>query len=775
MNTLEKIVPVALFFLLQFAYQHVCFSQPVVGLEIISSGFNQPVDIANAGDNRLFIAELPGRIRIIHQNGAVSEFLNIESIVATGNFEQGLLGLVFDPNYITNGFFYVDYINNAGNINISRFHVSAGDSDVAEATSEAHLLSINLPTSHHYGGDLNFGPDGYLYISVGDGHKGDPANNSQDTSLLVGKMLRMDVHGAFPYAIPPDNPFVNKPGNDLIWSYGFRNPWRFSFDRLTGDMYIGDVGQNKYEEVDFQPALSAGGQNYGWRCYEGHHVYDASGCAGSEFTFPVEEYFHDPISGGNCVIGGFMYRGSLFPALYGSYVFCDEVSGNFWTMTHDSTDVRQQPINKAPIVCFGEDKSGEIYAANIGSGEIYHITDQCSHFSLSYVVVNDCPLIPADGAVDLTVTGGKNPFTYIWSTGAITQDISGLNAGSYLVTVTDSNGCVRSANPAVNTLPVLSFYADNDQDGFGNLSVTIQACSAPPGYVADDADCNDANSAIHPGASDICNTIDDNCDGTIDENAITATIDPTGTISFCSGTPVKLMANPGSGITYQWKKGKDNISGATNRTYKTSEAGHYKVRESNSFGCSATSASTHVSKVANPAATITPLGSLDICNVGSVVLQANGGTGLSYQWRKETADIANATNQTYTAAAQAVYRVVVTNSSGCSKISMGTKVTNSCKEASWAQENIADEFLIYPNPGSGQFVIDLKGNTDDNEGATITIFNNIGQIIYDEKATLTNGLLKEEVTLNSSLPSGIYLIRLVVKEQVFNTRYIYQK
>lgn len=364
-----------------FLTTHKLFAQPALSMQTIASGFNSPVCITNAGDSRLFVVEQDGIINIIHEDGTITEFMDINSIVGSSGSEQGLLGLTFHPDYADNGYFYVNYTNNSGNTRISRFSVDAVNPDLGNPASELNLKTITQPYSNHNGGDLCFGPDGYLYIGMGDGGSGgDPGNRAQDTtSQLLGKMLRLDVNTTSPY-IPASNPYVGISGDDEIWAYGLRNPWRFSFDRLTGDMWIGDVGQGEWEEVDFQPASSTGAINYGWRCYEGNHEYNMATCGGlSNYTFPVFEYDHSFDAGGYAITGGYVYRGSEFAGMYGYYITCDYVTGNFWTLYPDGTGGwidEFYPALQSDVSSFGEGVDGELYACNLSSGEIYHIVDE---------------------------------------------------------------------------------------------------------------------------------------------------------------------------------------------------------------------------------------------------------------------------------------------------------------------------------------------------------------------------------------------------------------
>jgi hypothetical protein len=342
----------------------------------VASALSTPVVVTNAGDGsgRLFIVEKLGRIRIV-ENGALlgTPFLDIDPIVNSSGNEQGLLGLAFHPDYANTGFFYVDYIDAGGNTVVSRFSVSAADPNVADPASELKILQVVQPYSNHNGGQLAFGPDGYLYIGLGDGGSGgDPQDRAQNIELMLGKILRIDVDSTQPplnYAIPADNPFVGNPvAAKEIWAYGLRNPWRFSFDRLTGDLYIGDVGQNLYEEIDLQPASSAGGENWGWRCYEATHPYNTAGCGPiGDYDMPILEYPH--VSGRCSVTGGYLYRGFAAPGLRGAYVFADYCTGDVWAGVYDegggtwSAVDLDFPQGLTGLTTFGEDEAGNVYLA----------------------------------------------------------------------------------------------------------------------------------------------------------------------------------------------------------------------------------------------------------------------------------------------------------------------------------------------------------------------------------------------------------------------------
>ncbi len=352
---------------------------PRIALERVASGFSNPLHIthANDGTSRLFVVEQRGVVRIL-KDGAIlpAPFLDISPRVSCCG-ERGLLSIVFPPGRGPKSEFYADYTDVGGDTAISRFTVS-GDSNVADPTSEQILLRIAQPFANHNGGQLAFGPDGFLYIGMGDGGSaGDPNNNAQNLSSLLGKILRIDVAGRAAYAVPPSNPFAGvAEARGEIWATGLRNPWRFSFDRKTGGLFIADVGQGAWEEVDFQPADSTGGENYGWRLTEGSHCYAPStGCPTAGITFPVAEFSH---AGGNCSItGGFVYRGRDFEGLSGVYFYGDYCSGRIWGLRRTDTGWDDIELAKPgfAISTFGEDEAGEIYVADYGGGVVYRLTD----------------------------------------------------------------------------------------------------------------------------------------------------------------------------------------------------------------------------------------------------------------------------------------------------------------------------------------------------------------------------------------------------------------
>ncbi len=367
-----------------FLFSAASWGAVTIKAEPVVTGLSSPVDITHAGDGsgRLFITLQGGRVVIFDGVQILSPpFLDINSLVSSGG-ERGLLGAAFHPNYEGNGFFYVSYTDTAGDSVIARYSVSL-DPNRADPTSGVILLTIPQPFSNHNGGQLHFGPDGYLYIGIGDGGSGgDPQNNGQDLGTLLGKILRIDVDSGFPFTVPPDNPFVGVVGaREEIWSFGLRNPWRFSFDRLTGDMFIGDVGQNSWEEVDFQPANSTGGENYGWRLMEGNSCFNpAINCNNGTLTLPILVYDH---SVGCSVTGGYLYRGSKNPNLNGLYLYGDFCSGLIWGAQEDGLGGWNTTVlldTNFSISTFGEDESGEIYFAHLSAtdGTIYQVVQSTS-------------------------------------------------------------------------------------------------------------------------------------------------------------------------------------------------------------------------------------------------------------------------------------------------------------------------------------------------------------------------------------------------------------
>jgi glucose/arabinose dehydrogenase len=346
---------------------------PALTLNPVVGGFVQPIHITHAGDGsgRLFVTERRGVVRIVRDGVvAATPFLDLTALVQSADAEQGLLGIAFPPSFAERGNFYVHYTGQGGigDTVMARYTVSAV-ADLADPASGVTLLSAVQPFVNHNGGQLAFGPDGMLYLGLGDGGAGgDPLANAQNPGSLLGKILRLDVESTTGIAIPPDNPFANE-----VWAIGLRNPWRFSFDRATGDLYIGDVGENQFEEIDFQAVGAVGGENYGWNVMEGLHCFIDPSCDSSGLTLPVAEYAH---AAGDCsVTGGFVYRGAQYPSLQGIYFYGDFCSGRIWGLRRVGTAWENQLLldSDLQISSFGEDEAGNLYVADLAGGAIYKI------------------------------------------------------------------------------------------------------------------------------------------------------------------------------------------------------------------------------------------------------------------------------------------------------------------------------------------------------------------------------------------------------------------
>ena len=475
-------------------------SAPAIGqtpltTELFVTGLNSPVDLTFApGDpSRIFIVEQRGVIRVV-ENGTLlsTPFLNIDPDVASGG-ERGLLGLAFHPDYQTNGRFFVNYTNNGGNTRIAEFNVSANP-NVANPTRVQFIALIAQDFSNHNGGGVKFGADGKLYVGMGDGGSGnDPNNRAQNGNSLLGKMLRYDVDLPSPF-IPTDNPFLSDPNTlDAIWHTGLRNPWRFSFDRDTGDMWIGDVGQNAREEIDFVPA-GMGGMNLGWRCKEGTRCTGLSGCSctNTSLVDPIQEY---NTSGGNCsVIGGVVYRGAAIPDLDGTYFYADFCSNRIWSLRYDGvnvTDFQQRQQELAPptgslsnITCIGEDFDGEIYFCV--SNRVYKLIPEPPQCGFT----NYCTAVAGSSGVPAVITAGGSPSistnNFSLSFGAVPSNTIGLffygpaqgmNASGM------GNICVAgdATRPIIRLYPAVQ--ADVLGSGFTVLDFTAPNQSMGPGAI----------------------------------------------------------------------------------------------------------------------------------------------------------------------------------------------------------------------------------------------------------------------------------------------------
>jgi len=344
----------------------------------VASGLSNPLYLtAPAGDDRLFVVEQPGRVRIIRPGTLLPQpFLDITARVSSGG-ERGLLSIAFHPRYATNGYVYVSYTDLAGDSRIERYSVSPTNRDAADPSSAQLVLSVAQPYANHNGGLILFGPDGMLYVGLGDGGSGgDPHNNGQSTATLLGKLLRLDVDGGVPYAIPAGNPFIDQAGaRGEIWALGLRNPWRFAFDRVSGLLYVADVGQNRWEEINVVSS-NRPGVNYGWRVLEGSECYGALTCNSQGLERPVVEYSH---AEGCSVTGGAVYRGSLIPGIVGHYFYSDYCTGflrSFRYANGQVVDRREWNVGQlGSVLSFGDDVAGELYVLS-ANGRVYRLEAQ---------------------------------------------------------------------------------------------------------------------------------------------------------------------------------------------------------------------------------------------------------------------------------------------------------------------------------------------------------------------------------------------------------------
>ncbi|MGD9045012.1 MAG: PQQ-dependent sugar dehydrogenase, partial [Desulfobacterales bacterium] len=471
-------------------------------LEQVISGLDKPVAITHAADDsgRLFIAQQPGQIVILDAGVLLpTPFLDISTLIfpLTDGSRGGLLSIAFHPDYESNGFFYISHIDTDGDFVVVRYEVSSADADLADESSRYVLLTIPAPPGDHYGGHLAFGLDGYLYIATGDGSAdGVVVDTARDLHTLVGKMLRIDVDAGTPYGIPPDNPYFSSGGaREEIWASGLRNPWRFSFDRLTGDLYLADVGEDTLEEVNFQEASSSGGEDYGWNVMEGDQCYDGETCNTEDFALPTAVYDH---SENRCAVtGGQVYRGEQFALLRGVYLYADFCSGELWGLKRDDSEWQSALLlDSAPsgISTFGDSQDGNVYLADHDDGSIYRVK-----MSLS-VRTTDLP----DGEVDQTYTttlrasGGQAPYVWSISAGSLpdgltldpdTGRISGVpltpGISSFTVQVVDENLAEGAQNLSITIHPPpLVIQTDSLPDALINQSYNqiLQASGGLPPY-----------------------------------------------------------------------------------------------------------------------------------------------------------------------------------------------------------------------------------------------------------------------------------------------------
>ncbi|WP_428068103.1 PQQ-dependent sugar dehydrogenase [Chryseobacterium gambrini] len=433
-------------------FSSLLFNAQSITLEEFATGFTAHVEITNANDSRMFVVQQNGIIKILQSNGTINStnFLNISSKITYGG-ERGLLGLAFHPQYPTNGYFFVYYNDTGGNITVARYTRSSANPDVADPATEKIVLNLPKPFDNHNGGSIHFAPDGYLWVVTGDGGSGgDPNNNAQNKNSLLGKLLRLDINSTGAYNIPPGNPFVGVDGADEVWAYGLRNAWKFNFDTVSGNVMIADVGQGQIEEINRMP-LTQAGINYGWRCYEGNNTYNTAGCtAQSTMTFPVAAYDH---SGGKCSItGGYVYRGTQFPALQGRYFFADYCSTQIGSLNSDDSITWTPAFSGNNFSTFGVNNQNELFVAAVNSGKIFRITTT-SLGTNENSISTQIKVYPNPASKKVFIEGVKDKNTTVeiisfegrkvLELGKIENDnsvnISGIPAGVYFINLNSGN------------------------------------------------------------------------------------------------------------------------------------------------------------------------------------------------------------------------------------------------------------------------------------------------------------------------------------------------
>jgi glucose/arabinose dehydrogenase len=744
---------------------HAFAQTPNIVLEALAPDFEKPVDITHCGDGRLFIVEQRGYIWILDSTGnkLSTPFLNIDPTTNSGGNEQGLLGLAFHPNYAENGYFYVNYIRNNGNTRIARFKVMDNNPNVADQDSEVPLLNITQPFSNHNGGCLKFGPDGYLYAALGDGGSGgDPQNFSQRKNTLLGKMLRLDVSNPNPpyYTVPADNPFVSDAAySPEIWSLGLRNPWRFSFDRLNGNMWIADVGQGEQEEIDFELA-GDGGHNYGWRCYEGTETYNTSGCQGADtYTMPVFEYNHS--NGNGCsVTGGFVYRGTDITWLYGSYLFTDYCSGRWWRTVPDGaggfTTTVLDNFTPYEYSSFGEDVHGELYVAALSQGKVYKITQECPAITITGTLTAASCTGANDGSITVTALGGVTPYQFTWG---VNVNPTQLTAGTYTVTVADANGCSETSTynveEPVGSVPLVTLLNGADYWCEGE-TWTISTSAAPTGlgyqWYKDGEILTDSTDTIltvtAPGVYQLRFT-KEGCVYPLSASfAVTAlpipVIAASGSAVLCpDGQPLQLqVTNPLANSSVRWFRNNELFTTTETGTVSVSEQGLYTAVFSTEGCDSPSSEAISVSLEVQPSFTVSFL---------DEKLRTDAPAG--GQWYFNNDVIVGATDSVYQPLQSGEYRYEFSSEGGC-RYSISLAVTSTNVLPAWVTN-----FEVSPNPAIERTNIEVRLKTP--QKGHFNLIDSKGQLV---KSSQQNGDYWQWNCLLNDLPAGNYLIEMQISE-----------
>lgn len=755
-------------------------AQPKIQLKEFASGFTKPVDITHCGDNRLFVVEQNGYIWIVDSlgNKSAQPFLDIDARVLSSGNEQGLLGLAFHPNYAQNGYFYVYYTkNNGGDTRVARFSRDLVNANKADPNSEQIVLEEDQPYSNHNGGSLKFSPiDGYLYIGLGDGGSaGDPNGYGQRKTTFLGKILRIDVTpGAAPYTVPASNPFVsNTEFKPEIWSWGWRNPWRFSFDRTNGGFWIGDVGQNVREEIDFEPA-GIGGRNYGWRCYEGNVAYNTAGCLGqNNYVAPIFDYTHTGANGCS-VTGGFIYRGTKYPDLYGCYLFADYCSGRWWYTRLNADGITGTTNVLANLTAyeysaFGEDIKGELYVAALSAGKIFKITELCSDFAI--VGTASAPVCAGTqaGFINLSYSGTSGNVGFAWSNGATTQNITGLNPGTYIATATSNIGCVRrdtfevaSANPQA---PVVRILSDSNTFCIGD-TIVLGADTALAGYgyqwfrdtILIDGATEQQYATSTAGNYAVvltalgCNSAPSNLLNLSFTGLPEVAVQ--GDTVLCSAASSILEAEQvPQGYSIQWYFNNTVIPNATDHKLSITAGGTYYFSASGACG----TASSDALQV-NQELIILPF-----VYFTNDTLYAQT-TYTAYQWLKDGLPIQGATTALYVPEVSGFYQCVVNSTTGCSYTD-GLQVSITAVQLPASVER----FLLLPNPTNGLMTLTIDLKRSEHVKFWLTDINNRQIFMQTAQGQTLNktlelgGLPAGNYYLHVELESGS-MVRKIVKQ-----------
>jgi glucose/arabinose dehydrogenase len=792
--------------LLSIAALNFCLftTAQVITVSTLSTGFTRPIGIQNSGlanDDRLFILEKVGRIRIIDRNiGAVTvtPFLNITSRVGSSGNEQGLLGLAFHPDYAINGYFFVDYTNLSGHTVIARYQVSAFP-DTAMVNSEQILMTIYQPQSNHNGGNLMFGKDGYLYISMGDGGGGGDQGtghntlygNSQHIDSLLGKILRIDVNNPNPpyYSSPSSNPFYGGnapsnipyagtlPGRDEIFHWGVRNPWRASIDRLTGDKWIGEVGQNAWEEIDFEGRCDTMGKNYGWRCYEGNAAYNPLNCQPqSSYTAPVFVYAH---SGGNCsVTGGYVYRGGKEGSLFGKYLFTDYCTGIIWATSPNGsggwTTTQLTQTNTANMYSYsswGEDVYGELYLTGDGNGNIYRVRDTACA-PVAYIFSPDT-VYNCSASISFNAIYGE-ALTYTWNisgsgwsiaSGQGTESVTlNTGTGTGTVNVTVSNG---SCNATSNTIYVYTSATFTGLDSaYCANDAPVALVANPPGGTfsgpgisgGSTFDPNIAGDGVHA----IVYTFNDNVSTCYfnasncsfsDTQYVNVIAIPSVSISaidsmYCTYDPVVTLSGSPSGGTFSGP----GVSGNTfNPAAATIGNNTITYSYTDSVTNCSNSASFVVEVFAQPTVSITGADTMYCVYNDTATFTGNpaGGTFSGPGMTGNTFDP--------NAAGLGFHTITYDYTDSVSGCSNSTSIIIHVDACLGITENSSLVSLtLFPNPNNGEFILStiVRNKVD----VVAEIADALGQVVLSRSLSLGAG--HNSIRFNNSLAKGVYFLKI---------------